>query len=211
MALGHRVREARKARGMTQTELADKVGVTPAAIQALESRDSDSSRYAVAIATTLNVNPEWLSKGLGPRDLTNVDVAAVPAFPYPIISWVTAGMWEEVIDLHAAGVAEDWVYSTYKGSPNTFALRVRGDSMVNPTGTFSFPEGLIIVVDPNIQAENGSYIVARLNGSMEATFKQLVIDGDQRYLKPLNPRYPIIPITEECQICGVVKAAEMRF
>ena len=42
----------------------------------------------------------------------------------------------------------------------------------------------------------------------QATFKQLVIDGPRRYLKPLNPRYPVIPIEREARICGVVR--EMR-
>ena len=34
--------------------------------------------------------------------------------------------------------------------------------------------------------------------------KQLIIEGSRQYLKPLNPRYPIIALTEQFKVCGVV-------
>ncbi len=45
-------------------------------------------------------------------------------------------------------------------------------------------------------------------GSNEATIKKLVIDGPKRYLKPLNPAYPVIEIDSSCTICGVVRKVE---
>ena len=61
-----------------------------------------------------------------------------------------------------------------------------------------------IIVDPDRAPVNGSYVVATFNGSKEATFKKLVIDGPNKYLKPLNPRYPIIEASGDMQVCGVV-------
>ena len=52
----------------------------------------------------------------------------------------------------------------------------------------------MIVVDPELPYSFGSLVVARLDDSKEAAFKQLVIDSEQKYLKPLNPQYPAIPI-----------------
>ncbi|EGR1090072.1 LexA family transcriptional regulator, partial [Vibrio cholerae] len=78
-------------------------------------------------------------------------------------------------------------------------------------GKKSIPEGAIIVVDPEMPYSSGSLVVACLDDSIEATFKQLVIDGDQRYLKPLNPQYPAIPINDNCTIVGVVKQAIIDF
>lgn len=211
--VAERINYALQQSGVTKADIARACDVTPQAVTGWTKTGRISKEAMYIVAEKTGFNAEWLATGRGPeRKLDeNVQPTIFPAFRYPIVSWVAAGMWEEAIDLYAPGVAEDWIFSTYKGSPNTFALRVKGDSMVNPVGSVSFPEGIIIVIDPNIAAENGSYVVARLNGSMEATFKQLVIDGNQQYLKPLNPRYPLIPISEECQICGVVKAAEMRF
>jgi SOS-response transcriptional repressor LexA len=55
---------------------------------------------------------------------------------------------------------------------------------------------------------NGKIVVARLDGTNEATVKKLVIDGHQKFLVPLNPRYPNIPINGNCIIIGVVKGVQ---
>ncbi|MCC7918282.1 LexA family transcriptional regulator, partial [Escherichia coli] len=51
-------------------------------------------------------------------------------------------------------------------------------------------------------------VIARLDGTNEATVKKLVIDGHQKFLVPLNPRYPNIPINGNCLIIGVVKGVQ---
>jgi len=58
-----------------------------------------------------------------------------------------------------------------------------------------YHNGDIIFVDPDISAAQGSDVIVRLENSNEATFKQLVVEGSRRYLKPLNPRFPVIEIT----------------
>jgi len=73
----------------------------------------------------------------------------------------------------------------------------------------SVPEGYLILVDPEAQPENGSLVVAKLDSAQEATFKKLVIDGPNKYLKPLNPNYDPIKINGNCKLIGVVK--EIRF
>ncbi len=124
----------------------------------------------------------------------------------PIISWVQAGDWAEVIDPFLPGLAEEWIYTTATKHPNAFALVVHGDSM-EP----EFVEGDIITIDPEKEAINGNYVIAS-NGEDEATFKQLVFDGSSVFLKPLNPRYPIKDMTGiEFRIIGVVVAKEKRY
>lgn len=77
--------------------------------------------------------------------------------------------------------------------------------MTNPyPGQKSYPEGVIIFVDPNKPYENGSRIVARDPISGEATFKQYIEDAGRKFLKPLNPQYKIIEISGEIHVCGVV-------
>ena len=128
----------------------------------------------------------------------------------PLISWVRAGEWAEIEDTHEPGTYEKLIPVTKRYTNRAYALRLDGDSMQSPEGD-SFPTGSIICVEPHRQANNGSYVVIRLKSSNEATFKQLMIDGDRRYLKPLNPRYPIQEITESAVICGVVRQLVMDF
>ena len=123
----------------------------------------------------------------------------------PLISWVQAGMFCTTIDLEQPGVAEDWVKTTVPVKAHTYALKVVGDSM-EPT----FPEGIIIIVEPEMEANSGDFVIAR-NENHEATFKQLIKDGSEWFLKPLNPRYPIRLLTSTDEICGVIRSAEHRF
>ncbi|WHI52961.1 LexA family transcriptional regulator [Microbulbifer sp. MLAF003] len=126
----------------------------------------------------------------------------------PLISSVQAGGWAEVVDNFQPGDAEEWRETTAKVGPNAFALRIEGDSMTSPTGV-SIPHGSIVIVDPDVEYTNGSIVVAKLIDVQEATIKKLVIDGPNRYLKPLNPNYAPIPINGNCRIVGVAKKVEI--
>lgn len=124
----------------------------------------------------------------------------------PVVSWVTAGNWAEVEDPYSRGVAEEWRPCPRAHSDRTFALRVRGVSMENLGGRHSYSPGDIIFVDPDKSPENGSRVIVRLEDDKEATFKQLVIEGEHSYLVALNPSWPekIIEIAQNATICGVV-------
>ena len=141
---------------------------------------------------------------------SNVDLGPEPIRYLPLISWVQAGKWTEIDNARESETYERLLPVTRRYSNRAFALRVVGDSMSAPDGD-SFPDGAIIVVDPNQEAKNGSYVVVRTEGSDEATFKQLVIEGNHWYLRPRNPRYPIIEVTGEAAICGVVRQMVMDF
>lgn len=119
-----------------------------------------------------------------------------------VISWVQAGRSQPVADPHPPGEGEKTLYVSKKLGDHAYALRIRGDSMENPQGKPTFPDGCVIVVDPDKHAASGSFVVVRLDDTEEATFKQLVEDAGQRYLKPLNPRYPMIPIDGNATLCG---------
>lgn len=120
----------------------------------------------------------------------------------PLISWIQAGSFHETEDPYPVGDAEDWFPLPKKAGPRTFALRVRGISM-EP----KYHDGEIIFVDPDGEAHNGSRVVVRLEQEKEATFKELVVEGDKRYLRALNPAWPepLIRIEREATICGVVR------
>lgn len=65
MAFGHRVRDIRLDKGLTQQELADLINVNQPVIGSIESRDSDTSKHASKIAKALAVDVDWLLSGKG--------------------------------------------------------------------------------------------------------------------------------------------------
>ncbi|EMW1937349.1 MULTISPECIES: LexA family protein, partial [Pseudomonadati] len=101
-----------------------------------------------------------------------------------------------------------WVSTTKKASDSAFWLEVEGNSMTAPTGSKpSFPDGMLILVDPEQAVEPGDFCIARLGGD-EFTFKKLIRDSGQVFLQPLNPQYPMIPCNESCSVVGKVIASQ---
>jgi SOS-response transcriptional repressor LexA len=133
----------------------------------------------------------------------------------PLISWVQAGAWSTAVDNLHPGDAEEWIPTTVPIHQHTYALRVKGDSMTNPAGDPSFPDGSIIIVEPDAigDAERmlNQFVIVKRTADDEATFKQLVKDAGRYYLKPLNPRYPMLELREDDVFCGVVRERVMRF
>jgi SOS-response transcriptional repressor LexA len=86
---------------------------------------------------------------------------------------------------------------------HSYALRVHGDSMTAPYGR-SYPDSSIIYVDPDQRGGvvSGDRVIAKINGDNQVTFKVFVEDAGRRFLKPLNPSYPVI--TDPFRILGKV-------
>jgi SOS-response transcriptional repressor LexA len=128
----------------------------------------------------------------------------------PVISWVQAGLFCSSPDLFQPGDAEDFVPAIRRFGPHTYALRVKGDSMVSrDPGEKSYPEGCIVYVDPDKRVTNGCKVVARIHENEEATFKKYSEDAGKRYLRPLNKDYEPIVMDESMHICGVVVGSWM--
>ncbi len=121
---------------------------------------------------------------------------------YPVISKVMAGMWNEAMEPYALKDIDLWLESNAHIQGDGFWLLVEGDSMTAPTG-LSIPEGTYVLFDTGKEPKNGSLVIAKLTDDNEATFKKLIIDGGQRYLKGLNPMWPLLPINGNCTIIGV--------
>lgn len=167
-------------------------------------------RNATALTALLRCNSTWLFEGRGLPD-RSVELELGPDLrgKVPLISWIQAGSWLEMAD--AEPEATIYYAHTANVGPRAFALRVVGDSMTSYTGGKSIPEGAVVIVDPDITAENGSVVVARLDDTNEATLKQYVLDGNRKQLKPFNPQHKVIDINGNCTIIGVVKQVIQDF
>ena len=77
MNLSERIRAARQKAGLTQRELADKVGIAQTAISQLESGKTQRSTYLYQIAEACGVSTTWLVIGSGSMELSAERRAAV--------------------------------------------------------------------------------------------------------------------------------------
>lgn len=132
------------------------------------------------------------------------NVAQITVDKVPLVNWVSAGFWTDIQELEV----EEYVLCPVKHSQQTYALKVKGISMYNPSGDKSFREGDLIFVDASIQAEHMDFVVAMRPDSQDATFKQLIKEDGKILLMALNPEWTpkFIEIDDRTSICGVVIA-----
>lgn len=199
--LGDNLKSIRKAKKMTQKELAQKSGVKQSVISDLETGNAKSTGSILELANALGVTAEELKKGV----ISTLDnnVAPVSSKLIPVLSWVQAGTMTSVEALDPKNINE-WLPPLSVDDPDgCFYLRVVGVSNY-PT----YADGDYILVNPSYQVcdlISEDLVVVRSNS--DATFKKLVIESDERkYLQALNPNFQpnIIEFEEGMELVGLV-------
>lgn len=192
-SIGSRIREAREIRGISQTVLARRCGVSRAAVSQWESdATTPTGPNLVSIASTLMVSPRWLAEGKGPRDskidpmTPNIEETDLAVGPTRVIGEVEAGVFKDTLEYVADDQFDIYVPvdPRYRGLHRA-ALKVRGPSM-----NLIYPEGSFIVVVPVLELgedwapRSGMRVVVQRSnsqGQMEATVKEIEIDSDGHF------------------------------
>ncbi|WP_233473490.1 LexA family protein [Metapseudomonas otitidis] len=203
MDIGQIVRKARKAKGWTLEEMASRVDSDTGNLSRFERGQQGASQELLQrILSALEIT---IGASEGAGEPTNVSPALQPSryYRYPVLSWVSAGMWGDALQPYEPGAEDQHELSDYMGKGRCFWLKVLGDSMTAPIGD-SIPDGHLILVDTGMEARPGHLVIAKLEAEDKATFKRLVQDGGRMFLKPLNPAYPLIEINGNCRFIGVV-------
>ena len=160
------------------------------------------------IARFLGVSDDWLLTGKEASKLdNNVDLSqkiSIKGRPVPVISWVQAGAWTGVDSIPVGTQFEEWLPPNPDSGKNGYGLIVVGSSM-KP----DFKPSDRIYVNPDIQTfdlQTDDLVIVSCSGESEVTFKKLIVEGDNKYLQPLNPDWPeqIIKLTEDCRLVGKV-------
>lgn len=197
--------------GMNPTKLSKETGVPQPTIRRIlvgESLDPDTATLK-PIADRFGKTVAQL-RGEIPLEVVGVVDPSAPVTRLPLVSLVQAGLPAELFDPYIPGVAERWEPFAGKYSASAYCVMVKGHSMQAPEGqTPTFPEGTIIAVEPTRAAIHKDFVIVRFVNNDEATFKQLILDGPFKFLKPLNPDYKTMPVPEGAQLCGVVREARL--
>lgn len=117
----------------------------------------------------------------------------------PIYGQIPAGMaslTEQTVEGH---VSLDSQTANVSKNARTFALRVRGDSMINA----HILDGDLVVMEDK-EVSNGDVVAALIDG--ETTLKRYVTDHGRPYLKAENPMFPDLIPARELLVQGVMVA-----
>lgn len=211
----------KKELGVTQYTIADELGITQGAVgHYLNGRNALNVEVASGFAKLLQISISDFSRSIAAKVAeqaeslngeTNVKYVGEynPGKRYPVLSSVQAGSWSEACEPYTLKDIDIWLESDAHIQGEAFWLKVEGDSMTAPVG-LSVPEGTFVLFDTGREPVNGSLVIAKLSDSNEATFKKLIVDGGQRYLKGLNPAWPLVPVNGNCKIIGVAIETKLK-
>ncbi|WP_185859285.1 S24 family peptidase [Vreelandella populi] len=199
-SIGNRLKYKRKEIGINQGQLSSVSGVSQRQISAYEREKSEPradtlERLAVALGTTA----EWLEFGDEQADIDMLTQEYMkdsfgPSLHVPILKWDI-----QSIRRVKFSIPQDYIPVPDVATDESFALVVPGNGMAP-----DYPEGSVIIVDPNAPAQSGSDVVVEIAGGV--TFKRYSVEpGGNQFLVPVNPQFPAIPVKdEEFRVLGVV-------
>ncbi len=195
--IAKRIKEIRKEKGISQLELANKLGFSQAYIAMIEKgkRDIDTELLN-KIAQALGVSVSELLEERSPepekafKRLTDI----TDWIKVPVYGEVPAGEFqlieENIID--EISVPREWIRGIPEPEKNVGALIVKGDSMYP-----EYQEGDIVVLGryPYVEIHNNDDVVVSIDGDI--TLKKFLKKNDGFILIPVNNNYDQRVFTEE--------------
>lgn len=140
---------------------------------------------------------------LAGADVVGAPLVGTETVEVPLAGTVAAGEPIEAIEIPESITLP----RELAGRSETFALRVKGDSMVGD----GILDGDLIVVERRRRLENGAMAVVLLGGA-EATVKRFYHEGERVRLRPSNPAMEDIVLpAAEVEVRGVVVGLFRRY
>jgi len=191
----------------TQTALARASGVTQATIgRILRGEVDPQSENLVRLAHAFGITHSAfaaIAEGSQVWEGRNETIQSVTASRrVPLLSLAQAGRLAESVYPDHLGSGTDWIaFPKKRQGVRTIALRVSGESM-EP----HYFNGDIIYIDPDVAPIHGKDVIVRMGDRNEVTFKRLIVEGERRYLRPLNQLWPdkLTSVPNDARIIGVV-------
>ena len=214
--LGNRIKDERLRLGLSQSVIAQNIGVATSTISRYEKGAFNDIKLPVieAIAKELKVSPSWLLGADVPKNrsfddlcrsltanilgldddetidyLANNGVVEVSEHAVPVLGRVQAGL-----PIDAQEEILDWeeISPNMALSGEYFALQVKGDSM-EP----KFSEGDVVIVRQQEDAESGDIVIALIGGN-DATIKKMIkYDAGGIALVASNPMYQPLQFSDK--------------
>lgn len=189
--LSFRIQTERKKQELTKSQLARKVGVTRSAVGQWENGNTSDLRakYIFDLASAFNVSAEELYFGTPTSGFARSLVGMVPLIE-----------WNEIEDKTVKG--NSFIPTTQNlDADNGFALKMETDVM-QAVGS-PFPPNSTVIFSRDREWKSGDYVVAQCCKNGGFIFRQIMVDGNDVYLKPLNPQYPVQTCDDHLNVVGI--------
>lgn len=205
MDLGKRVKSLRKDNGWSQLELSKRTSISRGRIAQLETNPvaEVKGESLVSLARAFGCTTEQLLSESAPS-MSGLTLQVVTKRA-PVLKWHNLPL---ILTGSLMLESDNWVGCPQSISDNSFALEVQNDVMTSNNGR-SYPMGVLIFIDQDKKPKSGDRVIAIDRETSESVFREYVVDGGVKYLKPLNTAYPIQQCSQTTHIIGVVVGSYM--
>lgn len=206
--LAYILRQLMDEQDLTTSELARRTGIGQPVIHRILSSETGDPKVSTlsAIANYFAVS---ISQLIGDEPLPKTRLPGtheVSKFGWnkaPLLSWEDVIHWPENKDKFPE---LDYLVTDADVSPDAYGLKVK-DTTMRPL----FPESTVLIVDPALQPEDRDYAIVHIDQQKQAIFRQILFDGQNIYLKPLNTDFNITPLEGKYEFLGVVVQSRGEF
>lgn len=192
---------------LSESELARRTQIGQPVIHRILSGETDNPRVAT-LSQIANYFSISISQLIGdapiPTDrLPGTHQQSICAWSQvPLLTWEQAINWPK----QREKIQNPMMIGTDLAiGKQAFALKVK-DSTMAPR----FIEGMLLIADPDVQINDRDFAILHREGQMHAIFRQILKDGEDIYLKPLNPDFKttLMDKTKYRLIAGLVQARD---
>jgi SOS-response transcriptional repressor LexA len=152
------------------------------------------------ISQKLEVNQDWLVLGRGEPTLDNPGSASIKSLPVLTLAEATNPQ-KALENFTGKRIAVNSSVGQYG-----FMVRSAGLAM-----TPRFPEGTLLIVDPDVEARDGDFVLAHAAKIPEAIFRQYLKGETGFYLSPVHADFSPIVMGERDKIIGKLVEAKLDF
>lgn len=192
-------------------DLARKTAVPQPTLQRLVAGNSTrpQEKSLVPIAKYFNISLEQLrgEEAIVGFNRSGETLQAVGVQQVPMLEWKQVYNWLNNSVENSTTLAK--TLTDCEASQRSFALCAK-DSSMQPI----FPAGTILIFDPEQEIKDRCYVLVKLAKYDEPVFRQLLLDAEDKFIKPLSPeleQFRVHMLTEEDFICGVLVESKQQY
>lgn len=232
--LASRLKLARKNAKLTQSAIAECVGISQPTYQALESGKVEKTAFLLQIADTLKVSPTWLTTGQGAMTVGNTGITVggnntnhgtqigvqhhpkahnEPSKPadhqtIPLFDIDTGALFALNPHKLPTMASGEQIATTILHSNHAFAIK--NNLAIHISDTVILKND-ILIVESHIPPQAGDLVLLALDHPTinRGLVARLILDISSKYFIEYNEKDPV-PIPKNSVICGVVIAIKRR-
>ena len=177
MCMADRIKEKRIQAGLTQEELAEKLGLKKSAIAKYENRRVENIKRSIIqkMSDILDCTPSYL---MGWDENVTIQTAQRSHYRIPVLTTVAAGK-----PIYAEEDVLQWIDYDKEPGDHVRACRIEGNSMIP-----RIQNGDTVIFDSELGWEDGDVVIATVNGD-HATCKRIKKYADGIALLSDNANY----------------------